>query len=191
MPSRGSRQPDQITPSLFDLIRDDTDCTVSDEKWSPPGASPEPRRGAKGEGSFLKLANPLPAIIARRWLGYLLRLCLPLVTGWSKSFSAAERSVDGKRVRQFHADEVIAFARAFEVPLTAFLLPPEDDPPDVVELGGPQSLPLREFVLLISPPRPTGVKRDELFKLFEEWLAHRTALTPLQRALLKKEDDDG
>lgn len=44
---------------------------------------------------------------------------------WSKAtFSAAERSVDGDRVRQFDADEIVAFARAFDLPVSWFFLPP-------------------------------------------------------------------
>lgn len=47
---------------------------------------------------------------------------------WSKaSVSAAERSWDGKRVRQFDADEIMALANVLEVPLTAFWLLPTDD----------------------------------------------------------------
>lgn len=46
-------------------------------------------------------------------------------TRWSKAtFSAAERSVDGERVRQFDADEIVAFARAFDLPVSWFFLPP-------------------------------------------------------------------
>jgi len=52
-----------------------------------------------------------------------------LGTRWSKAtFSAAERSVAGKRVRQFTADEVVAFACAFELPIGWFFLPPPPDP---------------------------------------------------------------
>jgi hypothetical protein len=44
---------------------------------------------------------------------------------WSTaSYSAAERSVDGNRIRNFDADEIVAFARAFELPITWFFLPP-------------------------------------------------------------------
>lgn len=44
---------------------------------------------------------------------------------WSKaSFSQAERSVGGKFVRRFDAEEIVAFARAFELPITWFFLPP-------------------------------------------------------------------
>jgi len=40
------------------------------------------------------------------------------------SFSAIERSVDVGRVREFDADEILAFARAFRVPLAWFFTPP-------------------------------------------------------------------
>jgi transcriptional regulator with XRE-family HTH domain len=44
---------------------------------------------------------------------------------WSKaSFSTAERSVDSDRVREFDADEIVAFARAFDLPVSWFFLPP-------------------------------------------------------------------
>jgi hypothetical protein len=44
---------------------------------------------------------------------------------WSKAnFSAAERSVTGERVRNFDADEIVAFAQAFELPVTFFFMPP-------------------------------------------------------------------
>jgi hypothetical protein len=40
------------------------------------------------------------------------------------SFSAIERSVDVGRAREFSANELLAFARAFRVPLTWFFTPP-------------------------------------------------------------------
>lgn len=44
---------------------------------------------------------------------------------WSKAtFSAAERSITGDRIREFTADDIHAFAMAFVVPLTYFLMPP-------------------------------------------------------------------
>lgn len=47
---------------------------------------------------------------------------------WSKAvYSAAERSYSGKRVRQFTATELAAFALAFEVPITYFFIPPKPD----------------------------------------------------------------
>lgn len=44
---------------------------------------------------------------------------------WSKAtFSSAERSIDGRRVRQFTADEIVAFSRCFGVPIGFFFMPP-------------------------------------------------------------------
>lgn len=51
---------------------------------------------------------------------------------WSKaSWSAAERSVDGVRVRQFGADDLVAFSLCFDLPLSWWLMPPGTDDPDV------------------------------------------------------------
>ena len=61
-----------------------------------------------------------------------------LGTRWSKAvYSAAERSYQGKRVRQFTAAELAAFALAFEVSVVYFLLPPrpEDRGAEVVQVG--------------------------------------------------------
>ncbi len=44
---------------------------------------------------------------------------------WSKAtFSAAERSFDGTRIRQFTADDLYAFSRCFDLPIAYFLRPP-------------------------------------------------------------------
>lgn len=60
---------------------------------------------------------------------------------WSSAaFSAAERSVAGGRVRQFNADELLAFAEVFQLPVGWFFLPPADDP------GA-----LKGFNLLVGP----------------------------------------
>lgn len=49
---------------------------------------------------------------------------------WTKAqFSTAERSVAGKRVRQFDADEILAFARAFDLPVAWFFTPPMPEDP--------------------------------------------------------------
>src|SRR5438309_2341992 len=42
----------------------------------------------------------------------------------SASFSALERSVAGGRIRQFDADELLALARGFDLPIGWFLTPP-------------------------------------------------------------------
>lgn len=46
---------------------------------------------------------------------------------WSRaSYSAVERSVDGGRIKQFSADELVAIARCFDRPIGWFLTPPAD-----------------------------------------------------------------
>lgn len=74
-----------------------------------------------------------------------------LGTRWSKaSFSAAERTVDGQRVRQFSADDLVAFSRCFGVPVGFFFLPPPH---------GAADRPIR----LASPENPEmGVRPSEL-----------------------------
>jgi transcriptional regulator with XRE-family HTH domain len=63
---------------------------------------------------------------------------------WSvASLSAAERSIDGKRVKEFNADELIALSRAFDVPLAFWFIPPPADvhprlaSPDALDDGLP------------------------------------------------------
>jgi hypothetical protein len=80
---------------------------------------------------------------------------------WSKAnFSAAERSMDGQRIRNFDADEIVAFARTFELPITFFFMPPvpwaENLPvrlqtPD----AGPLGTALTKMVDLVFGDRPT------------------------------------
>jgi transcriptional regulator with XRE-family HTH domain len=65
------------------------------------------------------------------------RLAPYLGTRWSKaSYSAAERSADGVRVRQFSADDLYAFARCFELPVSFFLAPSNVRD---VEIGSPNA----------------------------------------------------
>lgn len=48
--------------------------------------------------------------------------------GWSKVVvSAAERSVDGKRIRNFTADDLVNIADALDLPVSALMMPPDDD----------------------------------------------------------------
>jgi len=74
---------------------------------------------------------------------------------WSPaSFSAAERSaLPEKRSREFTADDVAAFAAAFELPLVYFLTPPADVDVavDRIEIGR-QHLTLGQWVTLLLPP---------------------------------------
>jgi transcriptional regulator with XRE-family HTH domain len=60
--------------------------------------------------------------------------------GWSNAtVSAAERSWDGKRIRQFTADEIVAIALELGVPVPALFLPPEDDGASVRYLFHPHN----------------------------------------------------
>ncbi len=67
---------------------------------------------------------------AREWRGWTqdeaaLALEPYLGVRWSKAtFSQAERSVAGRFIRNFTADEIVAFARGFELPITWFFMPP-------------------------------------------------------------------
>ena len=51
-----------------------------------------------------------------------------LARRWSvPSLSAAERSVDGKRVKQFDADELVALSQVFGIPLAYWFQPQEGE----------------------------------------------------------------
>lgn len=55
------------------------------------------------------------------------RIAAHLGEPWHKAtWSAAERSVAGERIRNFDADEILAFAQLFDVPVAWFFLPPAD-----------------------------------------------------------------
>jgi hypothetical protein len=93
---------------------------------------------------------------------------------WSKaSFSAAERSVDGQRVRQFSADDIVAFSRAFGLPVGYFFLPP---PPSVapvpVRLASSENplwgIPISELIDVVFGPVGEigymGLRVEEFFR---------------------------
>jgi transcriptional regulator with XRE-family HTH domain len=92
-----------------------------------------------------------------------------LGTKWSvANFSAIERSVDGGRIRQFTADDLLALSRAFELPIGFFLTPPGDDPrgvriatPDTRKQGGADAMVLLDAVL----------GTDESLEVWEQVLA--------------------
>src|SRR5436309_5765064 len=71
-------------------------------------------------------------------------------SNWSQATVAqAEGSVSGDRVRQFTANELVALARTFDLPLLYFFLPPEDgarglETPDSPAKGWPW-----EYLLLL------------------------------------------
>ena len=67
---------------------------------------------------------------------------------WSgATFSIVERSVDGKRIRQFTADELVALSRAFDVPIGWWFTPSwGDDTALVVTPDAPDGLPSQLMV---------------------------------------------
>jgi hypothetical protein len=115
---------------------------------APPqlcGQAQRPRRGYRSRASRPAPANPRRGLRPRQWCPWRCgwrrwRTGRPgrwtqdqacdalephLGKRWSKAnYSAAERSVDGSRIRQFDADEIVAFARAFDMPIGWFFLPP-------------------------------------------------------------------
>jgi transcriptional regulator with XRE-family HTH domain len=68
---------------------------------------------------------------------------------WSKTtFSNAERSVAGERVRQFTPDDLLAFSLGFRLPIAWFLLPPDAS----------------TWVATPDGDRPAGLLLDQLFR---------------------------
>lgn len=67
---------------------------------------------------------------------------------WSAAtFSIVERSIDGKRIRQFSADELVALSRAFEVPIGWWFTPSwGDDTALVLTPDEPDGLPAQVMV---------------------------------------------
>jgi transcriptional regulator with XRE-family HTH domain len=72
---------------------------------------------------------------------------------WSKAtFSAAETSATSDRLREFTADEILAFARAFDVAVGYFFIPPvEDDLRKRVSSGGKNLAGTAELLELVAP----------------------------------------
>ncbi|MGC2374263.1 MAG: hypothetical protein WA484_10350 [Solirubrobacteraceae bacterium] len=83
------------------------------------------------------------------------RLAPLLGTHWSKaSFSAAERSVDSERIRQFTADDLTAFAAIFELPVGFFFMAPRG----VERIGAPgATATLTPSELAALAPLPEGL----------------------------------
>ena len=81
------------------------------------------------------------------------------------SWSALERSVDGGRIREITADELVAFARAFDLPIGFFLTPPSVWDNHVVATpdAGPEGLePVELFDVVIGT--------DENLAAWEQYL---------------------
>ena len=69
---------------------------------------------------------------------------------WSQATVAqSEGSVSGQRVRQFTANELVALARCFDLPVLYFFLPPEEGPPGLDAPDAPAKGWPWEYLLLL------------------------------------------
>lgn len=107
---------------------------------------------------------------------------------WSKaSFSAAERSVDGQRVRQFSADELVAFSRCFGVPVGFFFLPPPPGAADrPIQLASPDGsefgIRASELIdVVLGAPGEIGMMSMRVEEFFRQ--TSSDLLTDAQRAV--------
>ncbi len=113
---------------------------------------------------------------------------------WSKAtFSAAERSIDGRRVRQFTADEIVAFSRCFGVPIGFFFMPPRPSQSEnSVNFAAPErhgfGIPLAELLDVIFG---TPGEREVLSARLTEYLDEipMRDLTAAQDALTWRAED--
>jgi transcriptional regulator with XRE-family HTH domain len=91
--------------------------------------------------------------------------------GWTKvAVSAAERSWDGKRVRKFDADELVAIASALGVPVVALLLPPSDagTAVDYIFTAGSAPVPPIDAVGMFAHLSTAGEGDAPVMKAFRE-----------------------
>ncbi len=71
-------------------------------------------------------------------------------SNWSQATVAqAEGSVSGQRIRQFTANELVALARTFDLPLVFFFLPPDDGSGRLVTDDAKGGLPWEYLLVLI------------------------------------------
>jgi hypothetical protein len=102
-----------------------------------------------------------------------------LGTRWSPAvFSAAETSVKTSRVREFDASELLAFSRAFDLPIGWFFLPAETDGFPNLSCGGERELTTGE---LLDAVYPYGGSPDVAMRMTE-------TLRRLPKALRSKAD---
>ncbi len=75
-------------------------------------------------------------------------------SSWSQiTVAQAEGSVGGQRVRQFTANELVALARTFDLPVLFFFLPPDDGVGQLVTDDAPYGLPWEYLMVLLLGSR--------------------------------------
>ena len=97
---------------------------------------------------------------------------------WSgATFSIVERSIDGKRIRQFSADELVALSRAFELPIGWWFTPSLGDHSAVVVTpDAPDGLPAQVMVDVVMG-EPDG---------FETWANELLMWASTQRVIIEQ-----
>ena len=96
---------------------------------------------------------------------------------WSAAtFSIVERSIDGKRIRQFTADELVALSRAFDVPIGWWFTPSWGD----------------ETALVVTPDAPDGLPSQLMVDVvmgdvngFEAWANELLLWASNQRVIVE------
>src|SRR5919106_4056920 len=77
-------------------------------------------------------------------------------SNWSQATVAqAEGSVGGQRVRQFTANELVALARTFDVPVLFFFMPPDEADGRLVTDDATAGLPWEYLMVLVLGHRST------------------------------------
>ena len=109
---------------------------------------------------------------------------------WSKaSVSQAERSVAGKFIRQFDADELVALARALDVPIGWFFMPPPPwaDDATPVKLSTPDAqqfgTALAELVDIVFGDEPGQALLEMRLQAFLDELGPMIPLSQKQDAV--------
>ncbi|MHB1431399.1 MAG: helix-turn-helix domain-containing protein [Streptosporangiaceae bacterium] len=117
---------------------------------------------------------------------------------WSKVVvSAAERSWDGVRVRQFSADDLVNIADALGLPVAALLLPPTDDGNEVRylfhlrERGDQTHVMYNLLTLVVSEPPQPSEDDDPVDVLYRERYvaAHNFYLADMQADVVRYLED--
>ena len=104
--------------------------------------------------------------------------------GWSKGVvSAAERSWDSDRVRQFDADEIVAIAQVLDIPVIGLLLPPPDSGTgsDYVFAAGPARMSSDDLLHQVVPDYQGNTKAMIAFRERVLQVGGARFMEPIQR----------
>lgn len=103
-------------------------------------------------------------------------------SNWSQATVAqAEGSVAGHRVRQFTANELVALARTFDLPVLFFFMPPDDGTGRLVTDDAKAGLPWEYLLLLVLGHRQSFPILADRAANWSHVLALRHRHPPLRR----------